>query len=53
MKNKNCCGDQTACDIPVELPEDYMDTLYGMYRKDCENNGKAPLTKEEWLRTIS
>jgi hypothetical protein len=53
MKTHNCCGDGISCDIPVELPEDYMDTLYGMYVKDCETAGKEPLTKSKWLENIS
>ncbi|MFM9329383.1 hypothetical protein [Paenibacillus mesotrionivorans] len=53
MKTHNCCGDGIACDIPVELPEDYMDTLYQMYVKDCEKEGKEPQTKAQWLENIS
>ncbi|WP_438446660.1 hypothetical protein [Gorillibacterium sp. sgz5001074] len=53
MKSHNCCGDKEACDIPVELPEDYMDTLYGIYVKECKEQGKEPLTKNEWIATIT
>ncbi|MDF2926880.1 MAG: hypothetical protein K0R57_5794 [Paenibacillaceae bacterium] len=53
VKTHNCCGDGISCDIPVELPEDYMDTLYAMYVKDCEAAAKQPLSKEQWLSEIA
>lgn len=53
MKSHNCCGDSISCDIPVELPDDYMDTLYAIYVKDCKETGKDPLSKEKWVRSIT
>lgn len=53
MKSHNCCGDGVSCDIPVELPDDYMDTLYAIYMKECKEAGREPLPKEKWIRTVT
>lgn len=53
MKKRNCCGENVSCDVPVDLPEDYMDTLYAMYVKECTEAGKKPLPREDWMKSIS
>lgn len=53
MKNKNCCGDNIACEIQPELPDDYIDTLYAMYLQDCKKANQEPKSKQEWIKTIS
>lgn len=53
MKNKNCCGDNLSCDIPTELPDNYIDTLYAMYQEECKKSNKEPKSKPEWIKTLT
>lgn len=48
MKKCDCYGDEQNCDLEMELPDDYIDTLYEIYAKETKN----PLTKAEWLKTV-
>jgi len=48
MKKCDCYGDEQNCDLEMELPDDYIDTLYEIYAKETKN----PLTKTEWLKTV-
>lgn len=53
MKTHNCCGDAMSCEIEAELPDDYMDNLFRIYMKECQDAGKEPLSKEQWIKAIT
>lgn len=53
MKKHNCCGDDLSCELEAELPDNYIDQLYAMYVKDCEEKGQSPLQKQEWIASLA
>ena len=49
MKKQNCYGDDHMNELELDLPDDYIDTLYQIYVKETPK----PLSKEQWLKTIT
>ncbi|MCL6456806.1 MAG: hypothetical protein K6T85_02250 [Gorillibacterium sp.] len=49
MRKCDCSGDEQNCELEVDLPDDYIDTLYEQYVKETPK----PLSKEQWIKTIT
>jgi len=49
----SCCDPKDACELAMNLPDDYMDRLYDMYVADCKQNGNEPLPKERWIQSLA